>query len=133
MVDKTLKIAFSPALSLQKKKFNKALSSARVFVERAFGVCKARWRCLLKQLDNRVRNVSNFIITCFTLHNFCQLREMIQVVYYTEISKNQVLKLWVTLLLLSFRGQKIKDITKTEHTRLFAITFSVSFFMTFLE
>ena len=28
---------------------------------------------LLKQLDSRVENVSNIIITCFTLHNFCQL------------------------------------------------------------
>ena len=54
------------------KEFNEALSSARVIVERAFGVSKARWRCLLKQLDNRVENVSNVIITflhCITFYN----------------------------------------------------------------
>ena len=64
---------FSPALSPQENKFNKALSSAQVVAERSFGVCKVRWRSSLKQLDNRVENVSNVIITCFTLHNFCQL------------------------------------------------------------
>ena len=68
-----IKHTFSPALSPQEKNFSKALSSARVVVERSFGGCKARWRCLLKQLDNRVENVCNVIITCFTLHNFCQL------------------------------------------------------------
>ena len=34
---------------------------------------------------------------------------------------------------LSSWGQKIKNITKTEHTRLFLLTFFVSFFMAFLE
>ena len=33
---------------------------------------------------------------------------------------------------LSSRGQKIKNITKTEQTRLFSFTFLVSFFMAFL-
>ena len=33
---------------------------------------------------------------------------------------------------LSSRGQKIKNITKTEHTRLFLFTFMVSFLMAFL-
>ena len=35
-------------------------------------------------------------------------------------------------MLLSSRGQKIQNITKFEHTRLFLFTFLVSFFMTFL-
>ena len=34
---------------------------------------------------------------------------------------------------LSCWGQKIKNITKIEHTRLFLFTFFVSFFMAFLE
>ena len=41
-------------------------------LERSFGICKARWRCLLKRLD-KVENVSDVIITCFVLHNFCQI------------------------------------------------------------
>ena len=57
---------FTPALTNTEKKFNKKLSSSRVIVERAFGICKARWRCLLKRLDNKVENVSNVIIACFT-------------------------------------------------------------------
>ena len=36
-------------------------------------VKQARWRCLLKRLDNKVENVSNVIITCFALNNFCQI------------------------------------------------------------
>ena len=41
--------------------------------ERAFGFFKARWRCLLLRLDNQIENVSEVIISCFALHNFCQL------------------------------------------------------------
>lgn len=57
------------------QKFNKSLSSARVVVEQAFGLLKARWRCLLKRLDNKVENVSKIIITCCVLHNMCQRNE----------------------------------------------------------
>ena len=71
MTNKTLDI-FTSNFSTRKK-INKALSSARVVLERSFGVCIARWTCLLIQLDNRVKNVSKVIITYFTLHNFCQL------------------------------------------------------------
>ena len=41
--------------------------------ERAFGLLKARWRCLLKRLDNQIENISEAIISCFALHNFFQL------------------------------------------------------------
>ena len=51
----------------------KKLSSARVSSERAFGLLKARWRCLLKRLDNQIENISEAIISCFALHNFFQL------------------------------------------------------------
>ena len=40
------------------KKFNKKLTSARVTVERPFGLLKGRWRCLLKRLDKKLSNVS---------------------------------------------------------------------------
>ena len=50
------------------------MGEARVSVERAFGVLKDRWCCLLKRLDNRLSNVSDIIITCCRLHNICQER-----------------------------------------------------------
>ena len=53
-------------------KYNRTLSSARSVVERAFGILKACWRCLLKRLDNRTRNVVDIIITCCVLHNICE-------------------------------------------------------------
>ena len=36
-----------PALTVVEKGFNRKLSSARVVAERAFGILKTRWRCLL--------------------------------------------------------------------------------------
>ena len=42
-------------------------------MERAFGILKACWRCLLKRLDNQIENVSTVIITCCTIHNICQI------------------------------------------------------------
>ena len=62
---------FGPALTRPQKKFNKKLSGGRVRVERAFGILKACWRCLLKRLDNQIENVSTVIITCCTIHNIC--------------------------------------------------------------
>ena len=64
---------FTPMMTPSERKFNNSLSSARVSVERGFGILKARWRCLLKRLDCRVENISAVIITCFALHNFCQI------------------------------------------------------------
>ncbi|XP_066929993.1 uncharacterized protein [Clytia hemisphaerica] len=63
---------FIPALTRSEKRFNKILSSARVTVERGFGILKARWRCLLTRLDAEVENVSDQIIACCVLHNICQ-------------------------------------------------------------
>ena len=58
-----------------RKKSNKALSSARVTSECAFGVLKARWRCLLNNLDCQIENVSTVIIASCVLHNICQLNK----------------------------------------------------------
>ena len=44
-------------------------------VERVFGILKARWRYLLKCLDNRIKNVTAVIMTCCILHNICQMRK----------------------------------------------------------
>ena len=51
------------------------MSSAGVTVERVFGILKARWRYLLKCLDNRIKNVTAVIMTCCILHNICQMRK----------------------------------------------------------
>ena len=64
---------FTQTFTPQKKRFNKLRSSARVTVERAFGVLKARWRCLLTLLETKLENVSDVTITCFALHKFCQI------------------------------------------------------------
>ena len=58
----------------KQKKFNKFLSSARVAVKRAFGILKARWRCLLNCLDHSMENLSDVIISCCVLHNICQMK-----------------------------------------------------------
>ena len=61
-------------LSQEQKKFNRFLSSARVAVERAFGILKARWRCLLNCLDDNIENLPDVIISCCVLHNICQMK-----------------------------------------------------------
>ena len=55
--------AYSPNLTRAQKKFKKKLSSARVSSEKAFGLLKARRRCLLKILDNQIENISEVIIS----------------------------------------------------------------------
>ena len=64
---------FGPALTRSEKLFSKKFCSARVTAERAFGILKVRWRCLLKRLDNRIENVSAVVIACCVLHNICQM------------------------------------------------------------
>ena len=56
------------------KKFTKSLPSARVIVERGFGLLQGRWCCLLKRLDNDIEYVTNVILSCFVLHNVTQIR-----------------------------------------------------------
>ena len=61
-------------LNHSQKKFNKALSSARVTIERAFGVLKGHWSCLLKRLDNNLENIPDIILACCVFHNITQLK-----------------------------------------------------------
>ena len=61
-------------LNHSQKKFNKALSSARVTVERTFGVLKGRWCCLLKRLDNNLENIPDIILAFCVLQNITQLK-----------------------------------------------------------
>ena len=60
-------------LSSQQKMFNYRLSRARVVVEHAYGRLKGRWRCLLKRLDINVKDVSELVAACCTLHNVCEV------------------------------------------------------------
>ena len=64
---------FGSALTRSDKLFNKKFCSARVTGERAFGILKARWRCLLKRLDNQMENVLAAVIACCVLHNIRQM------------------------------------------------------------
>ena len=52
-------------------RFNRALSQARVVVERAFGILKGRWRCLYKPLEEKTSRVPTTIMACCVLHNIC--------------------------------------------------------------
>ena len=67
--------SFSLNLTALEKIFNKALSSARVTSECTSGILKARWRCLLNNLDCQIENVSTVIIACCVLRNICQLNK----------------------------------------------------------
>ena len=61
-------------LSQEQNKFNRFLSTAKVAVERAFGILKARWRCLLNCLDHNIENLSDIIISCSVLPNIFQMK-----------------------------------------------------------
>ena len=60
-------------LSQEQKKFSRFLYSARVAVELAFVILKARWRCLLNCLDNNIKSLSDVIISCCVLHNIYEV------------------------------------------------------------
>ena len=60
-------------LHVEERRFNRELSKSRSSVKRAFGLLKARWRCLLKHLDNYLENINQVVITCFVLHNMCEV------------------------------------------------------------
>ena len=63
---------FNLNLTQDQKKYNRKVSASRSTIERAFGLLKVRWRCLLKRMDDRLENVPKIIITCCVLHNICQ-------------------------------------------------------------
>ena len=55
------------------KIFNYRQSRARMVVENAFGRLKGRWRCMLKRLDMKLRNVPDIVAACVCLHNICEM------------------------------------------------------------
>ncbi|XP_067212784.1 putative nuclease HARBI1 [Linepithema humile] len=62
-------------LTVRQKNYNFCHSSARISIERAFGLLKGRFRSLLSLLDmERVDLIPEFIILCCVLHNICFLQ-----------------------------------------------------------
>ena len=59
------------AMTESQRDFNKALSSARVVVEQAYGLLKGRWRCLLTKLDESFDKVPDTITVYCIWHNIC--------------------------------------------------------------
>lgn len=59
-------------LTERQKNFNFCLSSARMAIERAFGILTTRCRSLLTVLPmDRVENIPSFVLACCVLHNLC--------------------------------------------------------------
>lgn len=62
-------------LTQYQNNFNHFLSKARMTIERAFGLLKARWRSLLHLLPmTLVNKIPQYIVACCVLHNICELR-----------------------------------------------------------
>lgn len=53
--------------------FNNFLRSARNPIECAFGRLKARWSILTRKVNLNLETVPKVILTCFILHNLCEL------------------------------------------------------------
>ncbi|XP_039309060.1 putative nuclease HARBI1 [Solenopsis invicta] len=62
-------------LTLTQRRHNFVHSSTRIVIEHAFGLLKGRWRCLLGLRLKRIGRVTNFVLACCVLHNFCFLHK----------------------------------------------------------
>ena len=56
-------------LNIEQKTFNKKLSSAKMSVENAFGMLKARFRVLSRKCESYPENVKYKCLACVVLHN----------------------------------------------------------------
>ena len=74
-------------LSTEQALFNKSLCLARNPLERTIDILKARWRCLLNSLDHNKENVANVIVTCFIIHNICQIKRDSHIEYDDVLCK----------------------------------------------
>lgn len=57
------------------KRYNRALSTCRQLIERAFGLLKGKWKLLYRGIETgNYLKVSLITTACCVLHNFCILR-----------------------------------------------------------
>lgn len=76
-------------LTDRQKNYNFCHASARMAIERAFGLLKGRFRSLLTVLDmGRVDLIPEFILACCVLHNICLLQQDELPVLEVEFSEN---------------------------------------------
>ncbi len=70
--------------------FNNMLRSARNPIESAFGRLKARWSILTRKMDLKLEIIPKVILTCFILHNFCELHNspIDEDIVKSQISRN---------------------------------------------
>jgi hypothetical protein len=57
------------------------MNKSRVLIENAFGTLKNRWR-ILKKINVRVDRAPMITLACCTLHNFCQLQGMLELMVH---------------------------------------------------
>ena len=60
------------AATQRQKRFNKALSKARINVECAFGQALSRWRRIRFIYMHELLDICNLVLVACTLHNFCK-------------------------------------------------------------
>ena len=58
------------SLSISKDGFNYWQSSARIYIEQAFGILVSRWGVLWRPLRCTLENYANVIVVCCKLHNY---------------------------------------------------------------
>lgn len=58
----------------QEQYYGYRLSSARMTIECAFGRLKGRFGCLRRVMDVNIDELPELILSCFILHNFCEMR-----------------------------------------------------------
>ncbi|CAM5085668.1 unnamed protein product, partial [Eretmochelys imbricata] len=63
---------YTGSLDSSKEQFNYRLSKCRMVVECAFGHLKVHWCCLLTRFDLSATNIPNVITACCVLHNICE-------------------------------------------------------------
>lgn len=76
-------------LTRRQRRFNYRLSSARVVIERAFGLLKGRFR-RLKLLDTKsIKTAVDTIIVCCIFHNICVINDDVLEQYIADGRQEQ--------------------------------------------